>query len=309
MRSLATAADKPSHVSVYLTAKRGDAPLSGLRAEDFSLYEQGQLLAPSDVQQTLLGRDVAAVHRTLLLIDVSAATTEDARRELGEAGALFVQTARKSQAVSVFTFDGGPTIRLLREVDWSSGPSEASRNANAELAPQPRDPSRNLNGAIVQALGELDARLSRSPLPLRVGTLVVFAGGPDLAGRVASRDLSEKLSQSTASVLGIGIGDAGAELRGIARDGYVDAHSRDTLSLAFEDAAHRVEADTSSYYLLSYCSPARAERRTLRVEVRAKDAQGKPETASFDTEFDAKGFSAGCDAKATPRFARSSGTR
>jgi hypothetical protein len=299
LQALGTAADKPSHVSVYLAATRGDAPVTGLNAEDFSIYEQGQRLEPSATQQLLLPREVAAAHRALLLIDVSAATPEDVRRELAQAEQLFVDTVHRTQAVSVYVFDGGPKIRLQSELDRETKPTKVTTPA----APTPRDTSRNLNGAVVQALDQLDAKLSSSPLPLKVGTLVVFSGGGDLAGRVSASELAARLDRSTATLITIGIGD-NPELVRLGRNGYVDAHSKDTLSLAFEDAAHRVDADTAKYYLLSYCSPARAERRNVRIELKVLDDQGKPETGSVDTEFDASGFTPGCDPRATPHFVR-----
>lgn len=299
LQALGTSADKPSHVSVYLAATRGEKPVTGLNAEDFTIYEQGQRLEPSETQQLLLPREVAAAHRALLLIDVSAATPEDVRRELAQAEQLFVETVRRTQAVSVYVFDGGPKIRLQTELDRETKPTKST----TPLAPTPRDTSRNLNGAVVQALDQLDAKLASSPLPLKVGTLVVFSGGGDLAARVSASDLAARLGKSAATVITIGIGD-NPELERLGRNGYVDAHSKDTLSLAFEDAAHRVDADTAKYYLLSYCSPARAERRAVRVELKVLDEQGKPETGSLETEFDAKGFSPGCDAHAAPHFTR-----
>lgn len=299
LRTLGTAADKPSHVSVYLAATRGEQPVTGLNAEDFTIYEQGQALDASETQQTLLPRESAAAHRVLLLMDVSAATPEDVRRELAQSEELFVETARRTQAVSVYAFDGGANIRLLSELDRETKPTKLSTS----LAPRPRDTSRNLNGAVVQALDQLDAKLANSSLPLKVGTLVVFSGGGDLAGRVSPSELGARLEKSTALLITIGIGE-NAELQRLGRNGYVDAHSKDTLSLAFEDAAHRVDADSAKYYLLSYCSPARAEHRQVRIELKVLDDKGKPETGSAQTEFDATGFSPGCDAHATPHFAR-----
>ena len=54
--------------------------------------------------------------------------------------------------------------------------------------------------------------------------------------------------------------------------------------------------------MLSYCSPSRFGRRDVRVEVSVPAPDGRKRVASFGARFDATGFTAGCDAKAPPRF-------
>jgi hypothetical protein len=56
------------------------------------------------------------------------------------------------------------------------------------------------------------------------------------------------------------------------------------------------------YYLLSYCSPARAGQRHVRIKVLSHDDEGKDVSGSLSTEFDASGFASGCDPSAVPRF-------
>jgi hypothetical protein len=54
--------------------------------------------------------------------------------------------------------------------------------------------------------------------------------------------------------------------------------------------------------LVSYCSPARAGTRELRLEVATTDEQGKKSIGRYDTEFDASGFGPGCNPLALPHF-------
>jgi len=79
---------------------------------------------------------------------------------------------------------------------------------------------------------------------------------------------------------------------------------RDTLPIAFDETASLVSRLVGKYYLLSYCSPARAGKPVLRVTVAVPGTEGKEETDSFEATFDAKGFSPGCKSSSPPRFAR-----
>jgi len=63
-----------------------------------------------------------------------------------------------------------------------------------------------------------------------------------------------------------------------------------------------VDSDYFRDYLVSYCSPSRAGKRELRLEVTTKDAQGKLNVGSYQTEFDASGFGPGCNPLLAPHF-------
>jgi hypothetical protein len=166
----------------------------------------------------------------------------------------------------------------------------------------PRDTSRNLNGAIVAALGKLDAALAPSGKVVKVGTLVVFSHGPDVAGRVDGDTLHDKVWESPYDVIAIGVGEQAESLEPIARRGLVRAQAADTLPIAFEEAASKAQGELEKYYLVSYCSPARAGSRRLRLEVKYTNKEGEERTGDFESDFSAKGFGPGCNPMATPRF-------
>jgi hypothetical protein len=72
---------------------------------------------------------------------------------------------------------------------------------------------------------------------------------------------------------------------------------------AFDDIGTRIEARAKSYYLLSYCSPARAGKHELRIEATIKDPKsGSEEAGNLTSEFDATGFGPGCDPRTPPSF-------
>ena len=296
---LATSYQKPSHVAAYVAVSDGDEPIIDLQAHSFKIYENEQLLSPDDTQQVLLPQEVATYHHTVLLVDVSGASPGDDK--LARAAASFVETLRVTQAISVFAFDGNPGLRLVAEVSKSSDTGPVDLRALTRLGST--DTSRNLNGALLGGLKELAARLSAQPKVVKVGTLVVFTRGADLAGRVSPADLDEVLRQTTHDIVAIGVADlAGPALAEIGKNGVSKAADEDGLGVAFENAALRARALYNRHYLIAYCSPARGGIRHLVVEVQFRDKEGDDKAASFSEDFDASGFGPGCHADAMPHF-------
>src|SRR5271165_2847527 len=68
---------RPSNVAVYFKVRTSDgAPVGGLTADRFHIYEDGQLVSQYESKQTVLNPSVAAVHYTFLLVDMSGSVTE-----------------------------------------------------------------------------------------------------------------------------------------------------------------------------------------------------------------------------------------
>ncbi|MBN1608063.1 MAG: hypothetical protein JW940_15625 [Polyangiaceae bacterium] len=303
VKGVATAANVPSNVAVYLSVSQDNEPTTGLTAADFTIAEDGMPLDPSTTKQTLLVRDRVAEHRTLLLVDVSALSNEATRQKLSRAVAGFVAAVRKTQPVTVYLFDGRSTIHRLGDFPVSAESFETPPEIAALDAGSRRDPSRNLNGALLSAVDKLTGLLSSSPKPIRIGSLAFFTWGPDLAGRVPQSDVLDALEAGGYHVFGIGVeGDNAPQLERFATSGVSMAPSPDTIGVAFEEAASKLTRVFNQYYLLSYCSPARSGIRRLRVEVRATAADGDESTGKWESEFESTGFGAGCDPTDTPRF-------
>jgi hypothetical protein len=170
---------------------------------------------------------------------------------------------------------------------------------------KPDDPSTNLNGAIVKALAELETALSHAEHPMRFGTLVVFSDGSDRAARVSKEDMDKAIERSKYDIFAIGLGAEmkESELERVGKTGTARADDKQAVVKAFDTIAARIEATTKSYYLLSYCSPARAGKHKLRIEARVKNSDGKSErTGTFESDFDAAGFAHGCDPNQKPNF-------
>ena len=305
-------AEKPGNVWVYLSVAEEDKALDSLPAESFEIYEDDQLIPPDNSRQVLLDKDVARAHRAVVIVDHSTAADEEVREELANALSFFVERVRQTQPISIYAFDGRKDLRLVAELSQEDeAKDEPGKKAKAKKAEamkekfkkelKPADTSRNLNGAIVQGLEKLDEAYEKEHAKMRAGTLIVFSGGPDLAGRVSDGAVAEALSESKASIITVGFGDSAPQLVDYGKNGYVDAHSQQTLSMAFEEAGYLVRDDYQRHYLLSYCSPARAGKRRLRVDVVKGEGEEalRGSSGEIDT-FSASGFSEGCDPTKKP---------
>jgi hypothetical protein len=296
---------KPSNVAVYFKVENaaGD-PIPNLSAENFRIFEDGQLVSSSESQQTLLDPDTAAAHYTLLLVDMSGKVIAGGDNEvIPQAVSAFTVRVERHERVAIYAFDGSENIYPVVPFTPSEPRGSARAGARQLATFKPKDPSTNLNGAVVKALDELSAALGRANQALRFGTLVVVAEGADRASRVSTPDMERRVRESPFDVYAVGLGGTTteADLKGIGKNGVAMAADRDAILKALDDVGTKIESRAKSYYLVSYCSPARAGRHDVRVEAAFKDSEGD-KSGSFDSHFDATGFAPGCDPSAPPTF-------
>lgn len=294
-----SAYQRPSNVAVYFTVDTATGePVGGLTAADFRIYEDGQLVSESESQQTIVNPEVAAEHYTLLLVDMSGSVTEsDQVPLLQQAATEFTSQLEGNQRVAVYAFDGSADLAAIAGFSSGGGAQGAIGRLGSYRS---RDPSTNLHGAIVEAIGVLDAELARSSVPLRFGTIVVFTDGSDRAARVSRRDMARAIDASPYDIFAIGVGseiDEGT-LGDVGRDGYVLVQDTAAVTDAFRRVGERILAMTQRYYLLSYCSPARAGTHRVTVEATTPEAGGR---LAYD--FDATGFGPNCNPQRPPPFA------
>tara|TARA_R110002096_G_scaffold239101_1_gene430688 strand:- start:46656 stop:47648 length:993 start_codon:yes stop_codon:yes gene_type:complete len=299
LKRIDSSVQKPSNIAVYFTVETADgAPVAGLQADSFQIYEDGKLVSVHESKQTILNPEVATEHLTLLLVDMSGSVTESDDVPTIVAGASsFAERLGQYQKVAIYAFDGRKEIVPISDFSASSG-----RVANAAEKLDgfhSKDPSTNLNGAVIEALEVLDKKLARSKMPLRFGTLVVFTDGSDRASRVPKKELQEALDATEHEVYVIGVGAEidDDELHEIGFTGVVIQPKREEISKAFEETAKRIATMSQRYYLLGYCSPARAGEH--RVEVVAK---GEGKSGSLSYEFSAEGFRPDCNPEKKPNF-------
>ncbi len=286
-----------------------------MTADQFEIYEDDQLVSVYESQQTILNPEVTASHYTLLLVDMSGSVSEsEDKAQVVEAARLFTEKVETNNRVGIFAFDGEEKLHTI--VGFTKLPRHADAHASSLASFKSRDNSTNLNGAVIAGLKELDTALAAADTPLRVGTLVVFTDGTDRASRVDAQTMLSAVQDSPHSVFAIGLGAEISEddLTQIGKDGTTLATDRNTIAEAFEAIGTRIEALTRSYYLLSYCSPARAMEHEVRIEANFSDNNGNTQTAeeftgSLSTTFSADGFKAGCNPNRAPKFDVSLGDR
>lgn len=310
LTTVKTAEQRPSNVAVYFKVQtEGGGPVAGLTADQFRIYEDGQLVSRYESKQTIVNPEVAAAHYTLLLVDMSGSVSGSGSVDsLVQAVRTFTERIEKQEKVGVYAFDGTPDLYPI--VPFTDQPGSAKAGIAQLSTFKPRDPSTNLNGAVVKALDELDVALSRAPQPLRFGTLVVFTDGTDRASRVPEAAMLQHVREMPFDVFAIGLGGEirPSRLDAIGKSGKAMAADKNAIVKAFDEIGAQIEGRTRSFYLLSYCSPSRAGKHDVRIEAALNDAKGhEVRSGSLTNEFDATGFAPGCDPNTPPSFDVSKG--
>ncbi len=305
LRTIKTAEHRPSNVAVYFKVEtHAHEPVAGLTADRFRIYEDEQLVSQYESRQTIINPEVAAAHYTLLLVDMSGSVTEGGAVDaLVQAAGVFADRVEKEQKVAIYAFGGGADLSPI--VPFTDQPGSAKAGISRLATFKPNDPSTNLNGAVVKALDELDVVLGHVTQPLKFGTLVVFTDGTDRANRVTSAEMEQRVRDKPFDVFAIGLGAEikPSELEAIGKSGTAMASDRNAVVKAFDDIGARVEEQTRSYYLLSYCSPSRAGVHKVRIEAVWRGPRGGGEQrGSVESDFDATGFGPGCDPNSPPNF-------
>jgi hypothetical protein len=296
---------KPSNVAVYFRVDQSDGtPVGGLTEKNFRIYEDNGLVSEFESKQTILNPRVAASLYTLLLVDMSGSVSKSGHLDsVVEAASAFTEKVEKYQKVGVYAFDGSPDLHPI--VPFTSSGGAAKGGVRSLAGFQPRDPSTNLHGAIMKGLELLKAELSHAEQPLRFGTLVVFTDGTDRAGRASKDDMLKAIRQSEYDTFAIGLGAEISEgdLKEIGKNGTAMAKDREAVVQAFDQIASKIEGFTRRYYLLSYCTPARAGEHEVRLEASVKSEDGKQErSGSLRYRFKADKFTPECDPASPPSF-------
>jgi hypothetical protein len=288
---------RPSNIAVYFTAdtSRGD-PVADLAPTDFHIYEDGEPVSVFESRQTILQPEVAAAHYTLLLVDMSGSVAASPDLDKVVSGAAsFAQQVGRYQKLGIFAFDGSPHVTPISP--FGSGNPQGTLRGFASF--QSKDPSTNLNGAVVEAIKILERQMSQSTVPLRFGTLVVFTDGTDHASRVSKETLHAALDELDIEVYAIAVGSEvnDGEIRAIGRNGTFTSKNPEDVRRGFDEIGQRIEAYSKRYHLFSYCTPARAGHHNVEIEAVKGTMRGR---LSYD--FKADGFGPNCDPNQKPAF-------
>lgn len=288
-----TFAEPPSDIKIYLSVEQLGEPVDYLDESNFSIYENDVLLDSQEIGLSLLPRDSLAEGQTVLLLDLSQTPDEETLRRLERGASHFVEKVTSTQDVTILAYDGSPKVRTIAH--YPRVTAEVERALPPLKNFTGGDPSRDLHGAVLEALSVLKQKLENSSKPVQLGTLVVHVQGPDLAGRKTEEELREALRASTYEHYAIGPQDVDIPpFSRLGKDMSLRYDTLDALPLRFQDLGMRVRKAWRRNYLLSYCSPARAGTRQVTTQVRYLDIEGAERSGRGHTEFSADGFSAGC---------------
>jgi hypothetical protein len=310
----------PSRVSLLFRVDTcGGAPVSGLDATAFELQEDGRTVSRFESQQRVKSQGQQFRFDSLVLLDLSGSVLKSGDFAALEAAAgryisSVLAAGGGSHRVALSTFDGREKPQMV--VDFTSSEAallaglhglatvECSSSAQCAGFPDRRtcagwrcvDDSTNLNGAVVASLDVLDARLAMTDVPWRDAALVLFTDGTDQAGRVAPKVALDRAHASKAHQFSVGLGAEvdTTSLAAFGRDGTFTLARADQLAAAFESVATRIDSLANRFYLLEYCSPKRGGTHTLKV-IATSDAAGGPVIGGLSRDFDATGFTSGCE--------------
>lgn len=286
--------DTPAFVRVLFSVQCRDEPVTDLSSADITLFEGGEQVVGSEATWELEPHSATLETYSLLLIDVSDSIIDSGTLEVAREVAIEFATALtgSNQQVSVAIFDGHEEIRTV--ISFSADASELSDAIEGISAADQLDESTNLNGAVLQGLAILDEAVVPDVEAelLSVANLVIFTDGVDRAGRESDSAAKNAVSGSDHQVFVVGLavtGEAADTLAELGKDGYFAADDPEDLFTTFDAVTERLVDEVNKYYRLTYCSPLREPRATLRIEVAWDDR-----TSSIKYSYPTKDFGAGC---------------
>lgn len=303
MELIETGTELPAKVRLFFRVDMGDDDLFvTLDQNDFEIYENNSQISDSESFLKIQNESGQYVYSSILLLDLSGSVLNEHLAKVKDASSNFVgkvmpnanDPAYGSREMAVYWFDGEADIHLL--VDFSTNKSTIISAINSISSDISTDNSTNLNGAVIQGLGTLEARLAEvmvNPDVSTAGAMVMFTDGTDQAGRVSQNAAENAVRSMTSqySIFTIGLGDEIDEnvLERFGRDGFELATNSFDLNQAFLDVGKLVESASGSFYVLEYCSPKRSGEHNIQIRALYEDRVG-----TFTTKFSAEGFTGGC---------------
>lgn len=283
--------------AVVSVSDRGAAP-DDLSPANFEVREGEVALDSEQVGLRVESFGQVQGHEAVVLVDGSRAFSDAERGPLGAALSQLVDRLRFHQSVTLFAFDGSAELRFIARYPRNPMAAPLGRDPGIQrlLSYRPRDGSSSLYTALVAGRKALDARLVKGGAVEPLGSLVVVARGPDLAGRADEAAARAALAGERSFLLKVGTWAQDTSLDWVGDDGTRAAASLGTLGTPVDELARLVDEVFLRRYLVSYCSPARAGKRTVEWVVKLRDEDGTTRQARAASEFDATGFSASCRA-------------
>jgi uncharacterized protein YegL len=285
----------------------GDAPvnLEQIKNENLiSIYEDGEKLSNSEGAGTSVNRPTQFKVDLLVVVDISG-SVEGKLETVKQSLSSFVTETTKNNKngrdvrIAIHTFDGSEQTQQI--IGFTSNVAELKKKIQTIAAGS--DPSTNLYGAVVQSAEymlehEVEGNVSNN---LKKKGLVFFTDGKDQAARASSAEAISALKSAKTSldfVFGVAVkgesyGGAGfLENFGQLDKGYflIDRNFKE-LEGKFRQIALNLHKYADSYFMARVCSPKRRGTHYISFRIAGSNY------ASKNIEFNANGFSSGCNVK------------
>lgn len=298
----------PGKVSILFKVSDSDGnPTSGLRADQFTIYEQGRndecfnTISTSESLARISPNSQIFSNNSLLVLDLSNSVLSSSLEELKLATTSFVNnvmpaTAQESFKMAIYWFDGENELHLLNPLTAEKEDLIASIDSiTTDIS---SDPSTDLYGAVIKSTDIANELLNSSTQGGKIGaaSVIIFTDGTDQASRFTQADAQNKVDNANPNISFFTIGLGGEidtqVLSDLGKTFSVFAGNKEDLETTFNDISFRVSEQANSFYLFEYCSPKRdgSGENNLAIQVKDGSRQG-----AVQTKFSANGFTGGCE--------------
>ncbi len=297
----------PGKVSIFFRVSDTEGnPVSGLTANQFTIYEQGRndncfnRISTSESSARISPNAQIFNNSTLLVLDLSNSVLSSSLQELKTASVSFInnvmpQSESPAVKMAIYWFDGENKLHLLNALTSSREQLVASINGVTNTIS--KDPSTDLYGAVIKATDIAEKLLKDTKNNDFIGaaSVVIFTDGTDQASRFSEKAALDKVKNANLNISFFSIG-LGSEintdvLKSIGKTASVFAGNKAELETTFNNISQLVSQRANSFYLFEYCSPKRdgSGENNLAIQVLSNGKQG-----AVQTKFNARGFTGGC---------------
>jgi len=296
----------PSKISVFFKVQdANNNPVGYLTPDNFVIYEKGlndnchREISQFEAKRRISSKEQVFNHTTLLVLDLSGSVLETSLTNLQQAAIAFIDeimpvTPNDAAKMGIYWFDGEDQLHELEPVTNDIFELKAAVNS---ITPNiSSDNSTDFFGAVIKSANLAKAVLAdyQDQDIKAAASVVIFTDGRDRANRYLRTDAYNAVSTSPQDVtfftLGVGNEINQIDLQTIGKNGFAGAATVTQLTAIFKQIAALVRNEANSYYLFEYCSPIRnGTKNGLIIEA----FEGN-EVGYIQTEFDATGFTGGC---------------
>lgn len=284
---------QPANVLVLFRVEGPDGPVRDLAPSSFRVKENDVVVSAND-DLRVVRPDLTENLRLLVLLDFGGHISDFEREALISSAKTLIMTLRNHAKTAVYVFDGADTPEVVVIAKDDEG--EIDKALARLRTRKSRDTSTDVHSALVSAAKTL--QLESDPPKPHTGMLLLLSRGPDRAGRTSREQVDDQLDASDMEVVRFVVAVGSADPFAWLSDDVTAVESASDLDGAVGRVAQRIDAIARSYYLLSFCSGARAgeTKVTIEAERSVTDGDGQPRTqrGTLTETVSAEGFGPNC---------------